>query len=553
MDRVPSSPFVRRVADLDDAALRAFVADVWRARGRTVADAGDALRVDGTGDGGRTVAVVAGSPVDADADADADVVVTGQVGGAASADADATLVDPADLRRLLLYAVDRSSAAAVCDAHLGGVRPEPDADPAGRPPDAPARGSPPWRGTGGPPAAAGEGPGAGPASDPGSVAPGVDDPGRHRDGTEAGDGGDDGWRGAPRCRVALAALVVAVGALVVGAAVAPAVPGPVGVGGSGAAVDGGPATATPQGSNGAESGDGGPGRSTDDSGDRTTGDGNGAAIPSPEAELREAAAAGGSSVAVGGPAAAGLPPGVAPDGTVDEATLAAAHAAVLANTSYRATLTHRERVDGVPAGLRRETIDVASPTRFAVDVEAYGSLVAGSMAVAEDPSYAVDGNRTVLVRPNETYTYGVASPARGGPIAARLARLVEWFLSVGESRLAYATSRDGRRYYALAFANDTYPGVENATGTAIVDERGVVHELRRSYGYPTRNGVRVTVTVRLSGLNRTTADPPPWYERLSAVNRSAVDRPRWYDRPTHGRTVAGASASASAAAGTATG
>jgi hypothetical protein len=100
---------------LDGDAFAAFVADLWTARGYETRRDGGRVRA---ARGGTALTIAAG-PVGRDAaDADVDAVVTPRVdprlGGT-----DARVVDAADLRDALWYALDRETARALCARHLG--------------------------------------------------------------------------------------------------------------------------------------------------------------------------------------------------------------------------------------------------------------------------------------------------------------------------------------------------------------------------------------------------------------------------------------------------
>ena len=544
MDAQPSA-FELALAALDSDALRGLVADLWRARGREVDPTGDGpLRVTLPDGSERLVALDGGPDPPPAPPAGADAVVTTR----RVEDVPPTVVDAADLRRLLLYAVDRGTTRDLCERYLDGTTPEPDTGPATVPPATRDRGSP----TDDPDPGASETGSSRIGS--GGTDPVGDDAGGVTAVAATGDPGatadDDSRTGLPAAleSVGAARLALVAVAVVLLAAAAAGLGPATGVAGLGG-VDGDERD-TPGESDGGtdpETAAGGTDASADEvtpygagrSSDADAGAGSGGGPDGPTGASEAAVArlagsgplppattvdgAGGSAVVAGGIAAARLPPGVAPDGTVDESVLGAAHAAVLANDSYRATLTHGETLRGRPVGLRRETIAVENATRFAVTVEQYGRLAAGSQVVAEDPSFATGGRRVVLVRPNETYDYRLrASSGSGGPIADRLATYVRWFLSVEDSRIADTTVRDGRRLYWLVFANDTYPGIVNTTGTALIDERGFVHRMTRSYEYPGRNGVVVTATVAVSDVGRTTAEPPAWYRQ--AANGSVAGR-----------------------------
>jgi hypothetical protein len=214
------------------------------------------------------------------------------------------------------------------------------------------------------------------------------------------------------------------------------------------------------------------------------------------------------------------PPGLGAGGVVDHDALADAHANAVTGQSYRLTITHREYVDGKPAAYRRETVFVAEPTLYRTELEGAGDLERGSLVVAGVEAYA-DGERRYqrrVVADEFDRRYTVETDAvRGvrngeGRYADRVEQYVDWFLSVSDSAIVDSFERGDVRYYWVRLGADPYAGVENSTGSALVDENGVVHEVRREYDYPGSEGVSAAVSIRYTDVGTTTVSPPEWYE-----------------------------------------
>lgn len=126
--------FAAELRRLDEATLAAFVADLWRARGREVsvdgttvtvrraADAGERRSTSGRespGEETRTLAVTHRHPRAADADGGVDAVVTSRrLGDARDGPVAAAAIDADELRRTALYAVDRRTYADLCDRYF---------------------------------------------------------------------------------------------------------------------------------------------------------------------------------------------------------------------------------------------------------------------------------------------------------------------------------------------------------------------------------------------------------------------------------------------------
>jgi hypothetical protein len=232
---------------------------------------------------------------------------------------------------------------------------------------------------------------------------------------------------------------------------------------------------------------------------------------------------------------ASFPPGLGPDGVTDYDALADAHAHAVTGQSYRLTITHREYIDGKPTAYRRETVFVAEPTVYRTELDGAGNLERGPLVVARVEAFA-DGearyeHRVVADEFDRSYTVDAVDSdlAPGvqngeGRYADRVEQYVGWFLSVSESDVVDSFERDGTRYYWVRLGTDTYAGIENSTGSALVDENGVVHEVRRQYDYPGNDGVSAVVSIRYTDFGTTTVSPPAWYEeRVGATNATTAN------------------------------
>jgi len=197
-----------------------------------------------------------------------------------------------------------------------------------------------------------------------------------------------------------------------------------------------------------------------------------------------------------------FPPGVDDRGVTDASTLADAHEAALSNRSYRLSITHREYVDGELRGVATERAVVAAPNHYRSRVGRLGTVTHESQAIAGGSTYAngtvgyvrTDGD--VRVR-TEVRPPVASPPADVAGIADRTERLVRWYLSVTDSRIAGYTAREGTTTYRITYAGDPWPASQNVTGWARVDEDGLVRELHREYTPAAAPTVRVEVTVRI--------------------------------------------------------
>jgi hypothetical protein len=210
--------------------------------------------------------------------------------------------------------------------------------------------------------------------------------------------------------------------------------------------------------------------------------------------------------------AAVFPPGLSEDGIVDYTRLAAAHARTLRNVSYRVVFTRREFAEDVPVSVQREVAVVEGPSTYRNRITVAGSPDEDARIVSDDERYA-NGTATVVRRPAVDGGPVVITPPPGDgddPFLDRAERYLRYFLSVRESRVAGRFVRDGRTYYWVTFVGDPWPAVENTTGSALVDDRGVVHEVRRRYREPSRPAFSVVVTVEYTHLGTATVTPPGW-------------------------------------------
>jgi hypothetical protein len=479
---IDTAAFGALLRGMDRATFARFVAAVFEARGRTVTVEDGRLRLDD----GRVALVHVDATTDGvpDPPADADLLVT--AGEPPSAGSDTEVLGPADLRERLLYGVDPHRRAAVAREFLGeplvvddgpdSLDPDPNAERA-ETPRGPAVAAP------GTPARTAATGGADPEDRPGAT--GDTDPG---DATGGGDS-DEGRSVVGRLRSFDGRALAAVALVVLGAAGAGAI---VLATGPEAPLDGPPTGALDGSAQGYEDRIGDTGDSVADAGD----------------------AGSGTVVTPAGPgvSAGARPPGVAADGSIDEETLAEAHTAALAGRSYRLTLTVRVYVDGQPVGLRRESIRVANATSYSADVTRVGSFPVDTPTLADGDVYANGSARVERIGPSA----GRAEPVEAErPYADRVATYLRWYLSVEQSRVAEVVWRDaGGTDYWLTMRGDPWPGVADTTGTALVTTEGMVRELRRSYRAPDRPSVSADVTLRVSGVGRTTVVPPAWYRTM---------------------------------------
>jgi hypothetical protein len=233
-------------------------------------------------------------------------------------------------------------------------------------------------------------------------------------------------------------------------------------------------------------------------------------------------------VAVDGP----LPPGVDATGIENASALADAHEAALDGRSYRLSVVAREFVGGRPTAVARERAVVGGPTRYRSDVSVIGTFRQQPRAIGTTSTYAdgtmrfvrlttateADGTIRFTERGRESGTAGgpgwrsVAVDPAVDPFANRTAAHLRGVLDVDDAAVVGSFEREGSTYVWIDLRRRP-PGGTDAIDSVLVDEHGLVHEIRHEYAYlpPEASTVRTVVTVRIEPAN-VTASPPPWLD-----------------------------------------
>lgn len=199
------------------------------------------------------------------------------------------------------------------------------------------------------------------------------------------------------------------------------------------------------------------------------------------------------------------PPGLNESGITDAEAIAAAHARALRNSSYTWDITVRELQDG-EGTTYREVVRIEEFRRYASTLDRAEDGGWASLFVANEAVYA-EGDTEYVSGENGTCKRRV----RGADeFTTRGQRYLEWLLSVEESWIFDRFQRNGTTFYSVQLQGESYTGVENTTGSALISETGRVHALRRSSD--TRQGAYVTVSLQYRAVGNTTADAPPWFE-----------------------------------------
>jgi hypothetical protein len=236
---------------------------------------------------------------------------------------------------------------------------------------------------------------------------------------------------------------------------------------------------------------------------------------------------------------ASYPPGVGVDGVENVSTLAAAHRSTLSNRSYRLSVTSRESVDGTPTAVAWERTVVETAARHRSTVRVAGAFRWPPSGVANASTYANGTTRVVRTGANtdadgnvrfESSAAETRSPSGPGhrvvgpapdtdPFAPRTASVLRGTLAGSDTAVTGSFERGGLRYFWID-VRDTSAASRVDAGTLLVDERGLVHEMRYARTTISLDStlVRRIVTVRITPGNVTLV-PPPWYRSTEEADR----------------------------------
>lgn len=233
-----------------------------------------------------------------------------------------------------------------------------------------------------------------------------------------------------------------------------------------------------------------------------------------------------------------LAPGLTRGGVTNASALAAAHDALLEDTSFtvRRTVTHRTR-DGTPVRRVTSVTRVGADGRFRATKRWNGTT--GLRRVA----YYDDGERLLVATTDASNatTYRRASPAAGGSVVATTgSEQFERVATIAETRVVGRVERNGTTVYRLA------PVDRRRTRAVTAVELGRSVRIRARV---TARGLVRSYTFRqtLSGEDPDGTAVIVAATRYTAIGTTAVERPSWY-----GTAVARTNATAPKRAATAT-
>jgi hypothetical protein len=228
-----------------------------------------------------------------------------------------------------------------------------------------------------------------------------------------------------------------------------------------------------------------------------------------------------------------LAPGLTEAGVTNASALAAAHDALLEDTSFtvRRTVTHRTR-DGTPVRRVTSVTRVGADGRFRATKRWNGTT--GLRRVA----YYDDGERLLVATTDASNatTYRRASSASGGSVVAGTgSEQFERVATIAETRVVGRAERNGTTVYRLAPMDGwrTRSIAAAELGRSIrmrarVTARGLVrsYTFRQTLSGEDFNGTAVIVAAtRYTAIGSTTVERPSWYETAVAkTNATASNR-----------------------------
>lgn len=200
-------------------------------------------------------------------------------------------------------------------------------------------------------------------------------------------------------------------------------------------------------------------------------------------------------------------------GIADGTRLGVVHANRVSGQSYVMVVRYAEYRDGRPRGFRRETVRVVDPAVFRTTIVGSGDLLAPRTVVSPVERYA-NGSVVFSRRPTADgarYDSQLAVLNRGwGPQTNRAQRLVSGVATANRSAIAATFERRDTRFFWVRVEGDPISGGTEGRGALLVDEHGVVHELRYRYRLEEHPEVTAEVVLRYERFGDVTVDPPDW-------------------------------------------
>jgi len=213
------------------------------------------------------------------------------------------------------------------------------------------------------------------------------------------------------------------------------------------------------------------------------------------------------------------PLGIGENGIESGRILARTHARALSGGSYRLTIVRREFVGGNLTGFRREVTHIAGPRRLYSTLNQSGRF-RGRTFVTNDREIYINGS-VGYARSNGTDVWRVEISENGDdPLVDYTGGVADLLLPNNSSQGVESVRYDGTPLLRIPFATASSFSQHNVSGYVLVDDDGVVRDLRRRWELEDSN-LTVVVRMRVERGN-VTVDPPEWVRahRERAANAS---------------------------------
>lgn len=231
------------------------------------------------------------------------------------------------------------------------------------------------------------------------------------------------------------------------------------------------------------------------------------------------------------PSGAAAVPGLDDGGITNVSALGAAHYRALSGQSYTMWINYyresRTAADD-PTYYRHTRLSVEGDRYVARNTLDMDTRRLYTTVAYRGSEGAYLNNLTRATRPAVRLAEGEASMGRFGSPESFQRTLALRYLQVKSSKVTGWTTVDERTVYRVeghgAPVTATAPGVSNYTVVALVDRRGMIHELTASFVVETAKGAfEVDLEVTLGRFGETSVREPAWYDR--ATERTPTPTP----------------------------
>lgn len=230
-----------------------------------------------------------------------------------------------------------------------------------------------------------------------------------------------------------------------------------------------------------------------------------------------------------------------PDGFADPAAQAAAHAAVLDNTSYSLVVTQQfEFPNANRSGEWRLTGRFDARHRFQVAIEENGSVFGTTSPEREfywsNGTHVLEGTETGGGAVHVAARHDLRPPRRALPIDPRFERELVRVFSVSAIADVTPVHRAGQEYdyVRVTLTGLTEPArppaarttlrIQNLSARFVIDGRGLIHRMQLRYtGAIMGEPVFIRRSIEYGAIGTTTVEKPEWAQRSDNRTESGSD------------------------------